>query len=103
MNRCYLVSYNGLSNAGGVERVCYYVSNIVKQKGYAVKVVDKDTIENYWLGKLVAFFFGKVPLLAFCLLSSIYVIQKKRKVDIVITNGFNCPLTCADMLLFMEP
>jgi len=98
MNKCYLVSYNGLSNAGGVERVCYYVSKIVEQKGYAVKVVDKDTIENYWLGKLVAFFFGKVPLLASCVLSSIYVIQKKKRGAIVITNGFNCPLACADIL-----
>lgn len=60
MSKSYLVSYNGLSNVGGVERVCYYVSNIMRQKGYDVQVVDKDIIERYWLGKFVAFFFGKV-------------------------------------------
>lgn len=98
MSKCYLVSYYGLSNVGGVERVCYYVCNILQQKGYEVQVVDKGVIERYWLGKWTAFFLGKVPLIVSCLLSSFYVVQKKRKGDILITNGFNCPLAHADML-----
>ena len=98
MKKCYLVSYNGLSNIGGVERVCYYLNKIVCQKGFEVKVVDKLAIENYWISRIITLLTGRVPLLLSCLLSSLYIIQRKRKGDLVITNGFNCPLVHADML-----
>lgn len=96
--KCYLVSYNGISNSGGVERVCHYIKKIMENKGIEVDVVDKDYLTEYWLYKLVRFIFRNVPLLVYALISSIYLIFNKRKDDIVITNGFNCPLVKADIL-----
>ena len=99
--KCFIVSYCGLSNAGGVERVCYYVSKIVESKGYNVEIVDKKKIECFWMSKMIKILLGRIPLLGAGLLSSFYIMQKKRKCDIVITNGFNCPLISAD-ILFMH-
>lgn len=96
--KCFIVSYYGVSNAGGVERVCYYVSRIVESKGYNVEIVDKKMIEDFWMSKMIKIVLGRIPLLGAGILSSLYILQKKRKNDIVITNGFNCPLTSADVL-----
>ena len=98
MRKCFIVSYNGLSNAGGVERVCMYISSIFENKGFQIKIVDKNTIEKYWFGKIISFFVGKVPSLIACIVASLYICQYKRKKDIVITNGFNCPFVFSDIL-----
>lgn len=98
MGKCFIVSYNGISNAGGVERVCHYVSEIMREKGYNVVIVDKQIIESSWLGHLIKIVLGKVTVLLSSFIASIYVIQHKKKNDIVITNGFNCPYVNADLL-----
>lgn len=96
--KCYLVSYYGISNAGGVERVCYYIKTIMESKNYEIVVVDKSRIENYWMGKLLKLILGRIPLLIVGMVSSLFVLQKKKRGDILITNGFNCPYVHADIL-----
>lgn len=98
---CFLVSYNGLSNAGGVERVCLYLDYIFKNEGFEVRIIDKNAIEEYWVGKIIMFLFGKVHLLVASIVASLYVCQYKRRSDIVVTNGFNCPFVFSD-ILFMH-
>ena len=95
---CYLVSYNGLSNAGGVEKVCFYLNQIISKKGYNVIVIDKEFIQNYSLGKLYAKVFGKIHMVAFTFLASLYVKNHKRKNDILIAHGFNAPFFKIDYL-----
>ena len=95
---CYLVSYNGLSNAGGVEKVCFYLNDIMAKKGYNVIVIDKELIQNYSLGKLYAKVFGKIHMVAFTFLASLYVKNHKRKNDILIAHGFNAPFFKIDYL-----
>ena len=95
---CYLVSYNGLSNAGGVEKVCFYLNDIMAKKGYNVIVIDKELIQNSHLGKLYSKIFGKIHMVAFTFLSSLYVKNHKRKNDILIAHGFNAPFFKIDYL-----
>lgn len=97
--KCYLVSYNGLSNAGGVERVCYYISEIMKDFGYEVVVVDKQAIEEVWLNKLIKFVYRCQTVMLSSIISSIYVNKHVSKGDVIITNGFNCPFVAADILV----
>ncbi len=98
MRKCFIVSYNGISNVGGVERVCHYVYEMMKRKEYDVVIIDKHIVESYWLGRLLRKVVGKVSVLASSLLASLYVFENKYKEDIVITNGFNCPYVHADLL-----
>lgn len=97
-NKCYLVSYHGLSNAGGVERVCYYINQIMLEKGYKTIIVDKSIIEQLFLTKIIKTIVGKVPGLIFPLLSSLYIFLHRRKNDLAITNGFNAPFVKSDIL-----
>lgn len=95
---CYLVSYNGLSNAGGVEKVCFYLNSIMSKKGYNVLVIDKDFIEKYRFGRLYKGFLGKIHIVAFTFLASLYVKTHRKKGDILIAHGFNAPFFKIDYL-----
>jgi len=48
-----IVSLNGIGNAGGVERVCYYLVDILRWKGYTVRVLEKLPVR---FGRLDALF-----------------------------------------------
>lgn len=96
--RCFLVSYFGLSNTGGVERVCYYMQKVMQEKGYNVVIVNKELIEQWNLGRIYSRLLGRVHLLAFTILASLYIKSHKKKGDVSIANGFNAPFHQADYL-----
>ena len=95
---CYLVSYNGLSNAGGVEKVSYYLNKILQKRDFNIILVDKQLIEESFLGKLFGIIFKKVPITVFTLLASFYIRFYKKRDDISITQGFNAPFLKTDYL-----
>lgn len=83
MKTVYLISFNGTGNAGGVERVTYYLKEILSEK-FTVKILQKK-------GK---FRFGKIGKILYALYLSLklYFIPNK----IVIANSWQCFLYPAD-------
>jgi glycosyltransferase involved in cell wall biosynthesis len=57
-----IVSLFGTGNAGGVERVCYYLSEILKEK-YDVKVLERTRISFWKLNALIQPLFMSVRLI----------------------------------------
>lgn len=78
----YIVSLNGIKNAGGVERVTFYLNEILKDK-YSVRIITK--------GKLN---FGKLNNLIHPILLSLKLFFIPNK--IVIANSWHCFLYKAD-------
>ncbi len=83
MKTIYLISFHGTGNAGGVERVTYYLKEILSEK-YPVKILQKTG--KFRFGKI-----GKI-LYAFYLSLKLYFIPNK----IVIANSWQCFLYPAD-------
>jgi glycosyltransferase involved in cell wall biosynthesis len=95
--KCFLVSYNGISNAGGVEKVCYYLNDIMKEN-YEVILVDKSLVENSFWAKKYIKILKKLHITAFTFFASLYVKNKRREGDILISHGFNAPFFKIDYL-----
>ena len=81
--KIYIVSQLGLSNAGGVEKVSYYLNELLKEK-YDVQIITR--------GKLS---FGKLNNLIQPLLISLRLAFLKNK--FVIGNSWHCFLYPADI------
>lgn len=47
-----LVSLNGISNAGGAERMTFYLFHYFISRGYKVSVLDEEKLKNSLVGKL---------------------------------------------------
>lgn len=98
MRKCFMVSYNGLSNSGGVEKVCNYLYEILNDRVFEVNVVDYILISNTFYGKFYKLIFGKIHIVAFSFFSSLYIAIQRRKGDIKIAHGFNSPFFKTDYL-----
>ncbi|MGJ1308316.1 hypothetical protein ACR78O_11975 [Sphingobacterium multivorum] len=96
--KCFLVSYNGLSNSGGVEKVCFYLNKIMTDKGYDVIVVDKNLIEKTKYAKIFMGIFGKLHVIAFTFFASLFIRNNRNKGDVKIAHGFNAPFFKNDYL-----
>ncbi|MDR6516358.1 glycosyltransferase family 4 protein [Chryseobacterium camelliae] len=94
---CYIVSYNGIANAGGVERVCYYLNEIFREKNYNVVIIDSVFVMKSKPGKIYNAIFGKIHALAFPIMSSLLLRNIKGDV-ITVSHGFNCPFIASDLL-----
>lgn len=81
--KIYIVSQLGVSNAGGVEKVSYYLNELLKEK-YDVEIIKR--------GKLS---FGKLNNLIQPFLISLKLFFKKNK--FVIGNSWHCFLYPADI------
>lgn len=81
--KIYIVSQLGVSNAGGVEKVSYYLNELLKEK-YDVEIIKR--------GKLS---FGKLNNLIQPVLISLKLCFKKNK--FVIGNSWHCFLYPADI------
>lgn len=98
MKKCFMVSYNGLSNSGGVEKVCNYLYEIFNDKIFDVHVVDNNLISSTFYGKFYKLIFGKIHIVAFSFFSSLYIALQRKKGDIKIAHGFNSPFFKTDYL-----
>ena len=98
MQKVFLVSYNGLANSGGVEKVCNYLNEIINDDLRRIIIVDKDLIKKSWYGGIYKSIFGKIHIISFTLMSSLYIMLNRRKGDIKIAHGFNSPFFKTDYL-----
>ena len=91
--KIYIVSWNGVGDSGGVERITYYMLQAWKDI-YDVKIIDFEQIRKK---NIYARFLGKHYVMD-ALLVSIYInhLKEKGKVKIV-TQGFNAPYVDADL------
>lgn len=97
--RAWIISPNGISDVGGVERVMLYADRALRSAGYEVRLLDKRMLNRSALGALLlplcrGLFGPLIESAAYSLLLAAY----KRKGDLVIGNGFSAFLTRADLL-----
>lgn len=86
INKILIVSMNGFSNAGGVEKVSYYLNELLSQK-YETQVVMKSKLS-----------FGKLNNLIQPVLISLKLkFSKSAKKSLVIANSWHCFLFPADI------
>lgn len=82
-NGIYIISMNGVSNAGGVEKVSYYLNEILSEK-YDVKFITKSKLN-----------FGKLNNLIHPILISLKLFFKHDR--LIIANSWHCFLYPADI------
>ena len=87
---------NGMGNAGGVERVVFYLHGVLADLGWQVILLDKEKVDSYWLTKIMRKIFGRVFGSLYPVFASLYLRQYKNKADIVVGNGYLTPLIAAD-------
>lgn len=93
MDRFYIVSWNGTSIAGGVERVVKYIEEVLSERYEVVLVCDELLKESsFWSRWLVENRVMKA------MGYSLYIATHKKKRDFVISNGFQAPFIKADFL-----
>lgn len=95
--KIYIVSWFGSCDAGGVERVTYYVEQAWKEK-YDVEIIDFNLMKKIFIYR---FLLEKHYVLD-AILTSIYLnnmIHRHKHDDIkIVTQGYNAPYVKADIL-----
>ena len=89
----YIVSWYGIDNTGGMERVVGLQKRVIEKK-YRVVILDKDYIRNHSVLKHLYFSNHPVCLMV---LFSLCVKLVKRRGDLLIGNGFNVPFVTKDI------
>jgi len=51
ISKVYLVFLNGISNAGGAERMTYYLNDYFHKRGIPTVILDENKLQNSFLGK----------------------------------------------------
>lgn len=94
MKKIYIVSWYGMSDAGGVERVTQYMYEAWKNS-YEVHVLDLEAAKENRIYKILL---GKHYVLD-SLIMSLYAGKLKRsnKNSILVTQGYNAPFLYADI------
>ncbi len=95
-NKIYIVSWNGLSDAGGVERVTQYLVNAWSEQ-YKVIIIDYKKMEEFKIIRKIL----KKHFIIDAVVSSLYVqaIKRKEPESKIVIQGFNCPFVCADVAI----
>lgn len=94
--KIYVVSWNGVSNAGGVERVTQFLLSAWENE-YDVEVIDYLKLEK---NKIAKSLLHKHHVMD-AIIASLYMRQLKRKDPDckVVIQGFNCPFVKADLAI----
>lgn len=93
MNKVYIVSWNGMSIAGGVERVVKYIHDALSEK-YEVVIIDDDLLKENRMWKRWLVDNTLIKSIGY----SIYAASHKQKGDYVISNGFQASFAKVDFL-----
>ncbi|MBX9866558.1 MAG: glycosyltransferase family 4 protein [Burkholderiales bacterium] len=96
--KIFIVSIHGTSNAGGVERVVFYLARVFANYGQVI-IVNKEMIQSYWLTK----YFSKIlPARLFRailpILNALYLMGNAKHEDLVVSNGYQLILYPIDYL-----
>lgn len=94
MKRYVIVSMGGISSVGGVERVMYYLCEILKENNQVI-IIDKKKIDNKYK---IAKYINDDNIMMYSILSCIYVKKIRQKNDVIIGNGYNLPFVKKDFL-----
>ncbi len=89
----YIISWNGIDNTGGVERVVGLLKKIIEQQ-YPVKILDKDYLHKQAFLRKIYLHNNPVLLM---ILFSICARTVCRKKDLLIGNGFQAPFVKKDI------
>jgi glycosyltransferase involved in cell wall biosynthesis len=99
MSKAIIVSPNGLSDSGGVERVMLYASRTLETLGYRTMVVDKSFLARSSIGRtLLPLARGRLGFVVEAAAFSLLARSLKRRGDIVVANGYSSPFVRADLL-----
>lgn len=100
VKKVYIVSYHGMKNAGGVERVVQYLYEIMHGLSYDIEVIERDVLLKIkifaFLNRLLP---SKVWNIFYPWLAGIYLRMVIRPNDLVITNGYNMLGFRSDILI----
>ncbi|WP_142688268.1 glycosyltransferase family 4 protein [Chitinophaga polysaccharea] len=92
-----LISFNGKSNAGGVERVVYYLDEYFHSRGIATKIIDEPYLVNHtWFGRLFQQLFRfrhfrKRKTIYLARYTSAFIWLTRRSHNVVISQGESLP------------
>lgn len=94
MKRYIIASMGGISSIGGVERVMYYLHEILKKNNNVI-IVDKKVItSNFPMLQHIK----TDSILIYAIFTSIYIKKIRTKDDVIIGNGYNLPFVRKDVL-----
>lgn len=101
--KAIVISFNGKSNAGGVERVVYYIDAYFNSRGITTKIIDEAFLMGSFIGKLYARLFNyrhfrkrKSIYLARYASAWLWITGQWR--NIVISHGESAPFFPVDFL-----
>ncbi|HVI44632.1 MAG TPA: glycosyltransferase family 4 protein [Chitinophaga sp.] len=100
--KVFLVSFSGKSQAGGVERIVYYLDEYFQGKGRRTKLIDETyLVKHTLLGRLFKMLFRhhhfrKRREVYMARYTSAYLWLHKRRNDLVITQGESAPFFPVD-------
>lgn len=97
MEKILIISGNGISNSGGVERVTLYLKTILEKNKFKVEVVTYEIIEKNKFIKMLKFFLGAKYNYIRPIAMSIYI-WKNKKSSYIISNGYTNPFYPNDIL-----
>jgi glycosyltransferase involved in cell wall biosynthesis len=102
--KAILISFNGKSNAGGVERVVYYLDEYFHSRGIDTKIIDESYLVNHtWFGRLFQQLFRfrhfkKRKAIYLARYTSAFIWLTKRSTHVVISQGESVPFYPADFV-----
>lgn len=99
MKRACIISPNGVSDVGGVERVMLYAARALAEGGYRVRILDRARLERSALGRLSRpLRRGPLGYVAESAALSLLAAATAKEGELLIGNGFSAFLAPADIL-----
>lgn len=99
MKRACIISPNGVSDVGGVERVMLYAARALAEGGYRVRILDRARLERSALGRLSRpLRRGPLGYVAESAALSLLAAATAKDGELLIGNGFSAFLAPADIL-----
>lgn len=94
-----LISPQGISESGGVERVMLYAAKALAEIGYDVKILDRKHLSSTSIGAVfVRCLSGRMAFFWQSILLSHLAGRYRKKGALVISNGYTAFLATADLL-----
>ena len=94
-----IISPNGLSDAGGVERVMLYAYRALSEHGFRVDIIDQKALSGSNIGRFFSFFkTGPLDFLAQSFGLSILANREHRSGSFIINNGYSAFFAKSDIL-----
>ncbi len=102
--KALLVFFNGKSNAGGAERMVQYLEEYLISRGIRTEIIDEHVLMQTIVGQLYNRMAGyshfkKRKSIYLARIASLYLWARKRRSQIVISNGESTPFYPVDIVV----